>query len=277
MRLVVMSKPSFDSNWFESMKSQHHLKCAETWACNANASRVAELPGLRLWVHSRAFGASDAGGDVHYVSLCPNCTVSRVALADVSGHGYAVQSMGTKLRDLMQKYLAALEQVNLMRDLNEAVIQELDGIHYATLVAVGFHARRGLCVMTNAGHPPALWYRANRTDWEWFEPQRAEPGTGIRGTPLGLLPNVSYPRMIVKPSPGDLIVLYSDGISEAKNVDGEELGRDRLMTAARAMSLSSAETFGLQLVDAIDDFRGHHAPEDDETIIVLQPFPERSS
>jgi sigma-B regulation protein RsbU (phosphoserine phosphatase) len=259
------------------MKSQHQLKCAETWASNDNASSVAELPGLRLWVHSKAFGAGDAGGDVHYVSLCPSCIVSRVALADVSGHGRAVQSIGTTLRALMQKYLAELEQANLMRELNEAVMQELGGIHYATLVAVGFHARRGLCVLTNAGHPPALWYRASRADWEWFEPQREEAGTDIRGTPLGLLPNVSYPRRIVKPRPGDLILLYSDGVSEARNADGEEFGRDRLMAAARTTSSKSAETFGLQLVDAIDDFRGQRVREDDETIIVLQPFPERSS
>ena len=43
----------------------YRLKCAETWASNQSTSNVADLPGLRVWVHSRAFGASDAGGDVH--------------------------------------------------------------------------------------------------------------------------------------------------------------------------------------------------------------------
>jgi len=94
---------------------------------------------------------------VHYVSVCPSCIVSRIALADVSGHGRAVVSLSAKLRELMQAYLTALEQASLMRDLNEAVMVELDGIHYATMVAVGFHGRRGLLVMTNAGHPPAFW------------------------------------------------------------------------------------------------------------------------
>jgi serine phosphatase RsbU (regulator of sigma subunit) len=248
----------------------HHLKCAETWAGNGNASSAAQLPGLTVWVHSRVFGDTDAGGDVHYVSVCPACLVCRVALADVSGHGRAVQAIGTKLRELMQTHLAALEQIQLMSDLNEAVMRELDGIHYATMVAVGFHARRGLFVMTNAGHPPAFWYRANRGEWEWLEPQRASTGAALGGTPLGLLPNASYPRMVVKPKPGDLIVLYSDGISEATNADGEEFGRDRLMTAARAASSRTAETFGVELVAALDDFRGHRAPDDDETIIVLQ-------
>ena len=157
------------------MQNQHHLKCAETWASSQSGSTVAHLPGVRVWVYSNAFGASDAGGDVHYISVCPSCIVSRVALADVSGHGVAVESLGTKLRELMQKHLAALDQANLMSDLNQAVRRELDGIHYATMVAIGFHGRRGLLVMTNAGHPPPLWYRANRGDWEWLEPQRAEP------------------------------------------------------------------------------------------------------
>jgi sigma-B regulation protein RsbU (phosphoserine phosphatase) len=258
------------------MSVPHRLKCAETWASNQETSSAADVPGLRVWVHSTPFGSGEAGGDVHYVSVCPSCIVSRIALADVSGHGRAVVSLGAKLRELMQKYLTALEQTNLMRDLNEAVMAELDGVHYATMVAVGFHGRRGLLVMTNAGHPPAFWYRAHRNEWAWFEPHRAAEGVGVRGTPLGLLPNVSYDRMIVKPESGDLIVLYSDGVSEATNPAGEELGRDDLMTLARAMDPASAETFGRQLVEAVSQFRGGSVAEDDETIIVLERLPDPS-
>jgi phosphoserine phosphatase RsbU/P len=252
------------------MSVPHRLKCAETWSSNQGTSGTADLPGLRVWVHSTPFGPGDAGGDVHYVSVCPSCIVSRIALADVSGHGRAVESLGAKLQELMHTYLTELEQASLMRDLNDAVIKELDGVHYATMVAVGFHGRRGLLVMTNAGHPPAFWYRTNRDEWTWFEPQRAGEGGGVRGAPLGLLPNVSYDRMIVKPDPGDLIVLYSDGVSEATSPAGSELGRDDLMTIARSLKRSSAETFGMELAGAVREFRGGRAPEDDETIIVLQ-------
>jgi len=256
------------------MQSPHRLKCAETWAGNEGASSVADLPGLRVWVHSRPFGSDNAGGDVHYVSVCPSCLVSRIALADVSGHGQAVVSLSTKLGELMHTYLESLEQASLMRDLNEAVITELDGVHYATMVAVGFHARRGLLVMTNAGHPPAFGYRANRREWSWFDATPAGEGVRVSGTPLGLLPNVSYNRTIMKPDPGDLIVLYSDGVSEATNPAGTEFGRDNLMMAARELNPSAAETVGPQLVEAVTAFRQERAPEDDETLIVLQAFPE---
>ena len=252
------------------MSQPRRLDCAETWAGNEGTASLVELPGLAAWVHSIPSGAEDAGGDVHYVSVCPSCIVSRVALADVSGHGRAVVELSAKLRTLMEKYLTALEPTGLMHDLNEAAQTELDGVHYATMVSAGFHGRRGLLVLSNAGHPPAFWHRTGRDEWAWFEDNSEKPGSGATGTPLGLLPDASYSRTVVKPEPGDLIVLYSDGVSEARDPSGEELGRDRLMEIARSLDSSNAERFGTQLAQAIRAFRGGGAPEDDETIIVLE-------
>ena len=258
------------------MSVPHRLKCSETWASNEGTASLVDVPGLRVWVYSTPFGAGEAGGDVHFVSVCPSCIVSRIALADVSGHGSAVVALGAKLRELMEKHLLALEQASLMRDLNEAVLMELDGVHYATMVAAGFHGRRGLLVMTNAGHPPALWYRARRNEWASFESGPAPDGSDVRGTPLGLLPNVAYDRMIVKPEPGDLVVLYSDGVSEATDPAGNELGRENLLALMAALDTTSAEAFGLQFIERIREFRNGTAPEDDETIIVLQRVLDQS-
>ena len=119
-------------------------------------------------------GSGRAGGDVHYVSLCESCTVARIALADVSGHGQAVVNLGQELEVLMRRHLPALDQTGLMRDLNEAVQDGLDGVHYATMVAVGWHGRRGLLMLTNAGHPPPAWYSAARREWSWLESRRIE-------------------------------------------------------------------------------------------------------
>ncbi|PYS50458.1 MAG: hypothetical protein DMG13_20970 [Acidobacteria bacterium] len=246
------------------------LACAEISASNERTASLLELPGLAAWVHSLPEGPGDAGGDVHYVSLCPSCIVSRIALADVSGHGQAVAALGEKLRELMQRYLRALAQVGLMRDLNQAVREELDGVHYATMVAVGWHSLRGLLVMTNAGHPPPLWYRATRQEWSWLETQRASERERPAGVPLGLLADINYDRKVVKPQSGDLVVLYSDGASEATSPAGDELGPDRLMSIARGLDASSAEAFGTQFTSALRAFRGGGEPLDDQTIIVLR-------
>ena len=258
------------------MPALHRLNRAETWAGNQRVASLVEVPGLMAWVHSVPAGPGEAGGDVHYVSVCPSGIVSRVALADVSGHGQAVVAVSTKLRELMQRHLTALEQTGLMRDLNQAVQLELDSAHYATMVAAGFHGRRGLLVLTNAGHPPPFWYRAAKDEWSWFERPRPVQRAVAVGTPLGLLPDISYDRMIVKPSADDLVVLYSDGVSEATNQDGEELGRDGLMALSRELDSRSPDAFGPQLVKAVDEFRGGTVPQDDETIIVMQRVSPRS-
>src|SRR5512143_2649609 len=139
--------------------ASRRLECAEIWAGSERTASLLELPGLAAWVCSTPAGPGDAGGDIHYVSVCPSCIVGRVALADVSGHGQAVSAVAERVRELMRRYLTALEQGGLMRDLNRAV-QELDGVHYATMVAVGWHSRRGLLVVSNAGHPPPCLFRA---------------------------------------------------------------------------------------------------------------------
>ena len=173
----MSSPPTFD-NLQPSRTPVTRLGCAETWAGNDRTAALIELPGLVAWVHSVPAGPGDAGGDVHYLSVCPSCIVSRVALADVSGHGQAVVALGEKLRELMQRYLRALEQVSLMRDLNRAVQEELDHVHYATMVAVGWHGRRGLLVLTNAGHPPPLWYTPHATSGAGSRPRAPPSATG---------------------------------------------------------------------------------------------------
>ena len=251
--------------------SPRHLACAETWSGNERTASAVEMPGLTAWVHSVPAEPGDRGGDVNYMSVCPGCVVSRIALADVSGHGQTVAAFGDKLRELMQRYLRDLEQIPLMSDLNQAVREELgDGGHYATMVAIGWHGDRGLMVMTNAGHPPPLFYRASRNQWSWLVTRQPAKRDGRTGLPLGLFPHVTYDRLVVKPQSRDLVVLYSDGVSEAASPAGNELGLSGLMNMARALAPDSAETVGRQLASALAAFRGEHRPLDDETIIVMR-------
>lgn len=244
------------------------LSCGQMWSGSGATSGVMMLPGLELWLESVPTGSAHAGGDVHFFSNCPQCLVSRIALADVSGHGEDVVAFADALRHLMAKYLAALDQEGLMRDLNQVSRRALGSFHYATMLALGWHSRRGLLVLTNAGHPPPMLYRAARGRWGWLNTKRASQGPA--GVPLGLLDSVEYFRQVVKLQPGDLVVLYSDGVSEALNTDGIELGRDGLMSLAAEAATQSALNFGTELTQSLLSFRGGVSQGDDQTIIVLR-------
>jgi sigma-B regulation protein RsbU (phosphoserine phosphatase) len=227
--MTVGSRTHPDPNLSTAPYMRTQIACAGTWAGSERAASLLELPGMLAWVHSTPAGSSRVGGDVHYVSVCPGCVVSRVALADVSGHGKAVSTLSGELRRLMQRYLPELEHDGLMRDLNRAVQEGLDGVHYATMVAVGWHNERESLLLANAGHPIPCVFEAERKEWTWLEinpePRREWPV----GVPFGLFACADYDRTAVKLQVGDLVLLYSDGVTEATNPAGDELGPEGLM------------------------------------------------
>jgi phosphoserine phosphatase RsbU/P len=246
------------------------LACAETWAGHKEAASLVELPGLTAWVYSVPVGPDHVGGDVHYASVCPSCIVSRIALADVSGHGQTVAALGEKLQELMQLYLRDLEQIALMRDLNQALREDFGDGHYATMVAVGWHGRRGLMVMTNAGHLHLFGIVPRAMIGAGLKRYGAGERGRVSGVTLGLLPAVTYDRLVIRPQSGDIVLLYSDGVSEATNPAGTELGRDGLIDLVRAIDFRSPDALGTRLASALCGFRGDGEPQDDQTIIIMK-------
>ncbi|WP_239493484.1 PP2C family protein-serine/threonine phosphatase [Luteitalea sp. TBR-22] len=245
------------------------LAHGETWARAGRASGLVQLPGLEAWVHSQPAAQGECGGDVQVLSVCPVGQVARIALADVSGHGNAVAAFGAILRDMVQDSLSALEQRSLLRELNRAVGARLASLHYVTMVAAGWHSHRAVLVLSSAGHPPSLWYRADAGQWRWLESRRTTSRRAT-GLPLGLLPDVSYGSRALHLGPGDIVLLYSDGVSEALDSRGEELGRPGLLTLARALDVRSAEAFGLALAASLERYRGDAAAVDDVSFVVLK-------
>src|SRR6201986_2036753 len=84
----------------QSTESQT-LRCMEIWGGSNAVENAVTMPGLDAWVTSRPHEGAEAGGDVHYVSLCGGGIITRMIVADVSGHGEAVAEFSDALRTLM--------------------------------------------------------------------------------------------------------------------------------------------------------------------------------
>ena len=87
-----------------------HMQCMEVWGGSQLTSAGVELGGLDVWVYSKPFGEAQRGGDVYYVSSCATGRISRLLLADVSGHGQSVASTAADLRTLMRRFVNRLDQ-----------------------------------------------------------------------------------------------------------------------------------------------------------------------
>ncbi len=250
-------------------ETNSRLVCFELWGGNRAADHPVELPGLEGWVYSAPLDPASGGGDVHYFSVCSKGMVSRVALADVAGHGSYASAMADNLRRVLQRHTDNWDQSELMREVNEAFLREAVGSQYATAEVLGFYFETGELLFTNAGHPPSLWYRSQEDSWDLL--QDTTPfAVDIEGLPLGLIAGTRYSQTAVRLGAGDVLVLYTDGISEAKDSSGNELGHTGLLELARDLIGKPPLDMTRELVSAIVAFRGNAARRDDETLIVLR-------
>jgi phosphoserine phosphatase RsbU/P len=245
------------------------LACFELWGGNESADHAVEVPGLTGWVYAAPLDPASSGGDVHYFSVCSKGMVSRIAVADVAGHGPRASSTASKLRHIFNYYTDHWDQSSLMQELNKAFWGESVNSQYATATVLSFYHQTGELLFTSAGHPPALWYRSGERSWELLEdstPFAAE----IEGLPLGLIPGTLYSQTAVRLGAGDMLVLYTDGVTEAQNPSGQQLGYAGLLEHARKLNPGEAVDVSRSFLSLVDCHRAGRPHSDDETLVVLR-------
>ena len=110
---------------------------SEVWASNRNVAHSVELPGLQGWIYAAPLELGQDGGDIHYLSTCDYGVLSRVVLADVSGHGRTVAAVAEQLLRLVRRHMNRLEQPALLSELSTSLRTQkrkwMDAAAYAAL------------------------------------------------------------------------------------------------------------------------------------------------
>jgi serine phosphatase RsbU (regulator of sigma subunit) len=238
------------------------LPCQDIWGGNAAVDAAIATPGLDIWVHSRPVGGSEEGGDLYYASLCDGGRLTRVALADVSGHGPQVSPVAEDLRRLMAKGIANPDQSDMVRALNRRFTKLGREGRFATAAIVSFVAPQSHLVVVNAGHPPLLFRSAATGEWDWLTAGPPDAGEVLTDLPLGVIHPTEYRQFAAPFLPGDITVLYTDAL-----LPGSE---GCLLDAARRLDPERPEGIADALEEAVLAARCGAAPEDDLTIIVLR-------
>jgi sigma-B regulation protein RsbU (phosphoserine phosphatase) len=249
----------------------YRIACSEVWGGNTKADELVDMPGFTGLINSKPLEPATNGGDVYYLSVCDKGLLSRVVLADVAGHGEAVGQIAVTLRNLLRKYMNTLDQSGLMQDINESFASgNNESVQYATAAVLGYFIKTGELFFAMAGHPPALWYQAAQKRWDWLHEQISQSETSLSGVPLGLIPGTSYSQSAVQLGDGDVLVLYTDGITECRNEEDAELGYDGLLDLVRSLPVEPSLATAQALLAAVEDFRGSAPNLDDRSVVVLQ-------
>ena len=248
-----------------SDQAGYQLDCSEVWGGNNIADKLVKLPGLVGLIHSKPVEAATSGGDLYYVSACDKRLLSRVVLADVAGHGEAVGGISTRLRTLVKKYINTFDQSALMREINEEFYKQNEDLaQYATAAVLSHDCRTGELIFASAGHPPTLWYHTSQREMGMARRTNKRFGGDIRG------PTSWTCQTRVRLAEGDLLILYTDGITECANKTGKELGYEGLRDLLRGLPVEPSIATASALVTAVEEFRGSTPCRDDQSVIVLQ-------
>ena len=145
-----------------------HMKCLEVCGGSQLTAQGVVIGGLDAWVYSKPHGQAKRGGDVYYASSCAAGRITRLLLADVSGHGKSVAAIAADLRLLMRRFINRWDQAEFVRLLNQQFSTLSKTGTFATAIVSTFFAPSRRLILCNAGHPRPILYRAckkNGTCW----------------------------------------------------------------------------------------------------------------
>ena len=146
-----------------------------------------------------------------------------------------------------------------MQSLNEALLERKVDAQYATLTVMLWEPRTGRLTYTNAGgEPPTVWRNGEVTVLR---------GTGV---PIGLLDGREYEEAVYETSPGDTILLYSDGMEDQLNEHGKDFSRTRIQNLFHKHGSEAPKAIVDALFTELDAFREDTTLTDDQTVAVMR-------
>lgn len=215
------------------------------------------VPGWDVWMFTRP--ANDVGGD-----LVDHLRVSderyAVVLADVAGKGLPAALLMAKLQATVRALAPDMPSLGALGAKLNAILCR-DGLpdRFATLAYLELSPETGTVRLLDAGHPAPL-LRAGGTVGE------LEVGSAA----LGFMPDTAFVEQRVTLRPSDTLVVYSDGITEAMNLEGEFFGLERLRSVVGGSSVGAALDLGSAIVRAVDAFVDGAPRHDDLSLLVVR-------
>ncbi|QDU92401.1 PP2C family protein-serine/threonine phosphatase [Lignipirellula cremea] len=215
------------------------MRCMEVWGGNQGVEQYFQMPGLDVWLYSRPCDNAASGGDVYYLSSCVSGRISRLLLADVSGHGVAVSQCALGLRDLMRRYVNHVSQARFVAEMNEEFGRLNHDDNFATALVGTFFASTNSFQLSAAGHPQPLLFRQPSATWEVCEDAHdAATASRLRDIPLGVAGGVEYSQTKLSLAPGDMVLAYTDGLTETRVANDQLLGTAGLLKLVESLKVA---------------------------------------
>jgi phosphoserine phosphatase RsbU/P len=269
MGLVAQAAVAFENSWYfreavERKKVEQELALAASIQQNLFPARLPKMADLGLAARNRP--ARTCGGD-YYDALQVSGQTHLICVADVSGKGLPASLLMSNMQATMRALLGRIPSLTELATLTNSLLYATTPDNkYITAILVELDPETGKGRYVNAGHQDCLLMRADG-EVEWIK---------STGTPLGLMaPDIielmaPYSELSFELHPGDVLALFSDGVTEAHDKDDNEFGEERLAELLRPIRNEPAETLVDKVFFEIDRFAGSAPQYDDITLFIIK-------
>ena len=243
---------------FQRERMEHELELATEIQQRFQPSAPPTVDGYEF--QGISFSCYEIGGD-YYDFIPRHDGRMLVALGDVSGKGTAAALLMSSLHAAIHAQVSAkssLEETIL--SVNQYLADNTPANRFVTLFVAELEPSNGVLKYINAGHNPPLIGRADGSV--------AQLSSG--GFPLGIIPGAEFEVGETQLHPGEALVVYSDGVSEANNIRDEEFGMERLSEVVRKNLKSSAAGMRDKVESALSAFTQTAPANDDITLVIVK-------
>lgn len=222
------------------------------------------FPGIEL--AGRSIYCDETGGDYYdFIRFGPaDSEALGIVIGDVSGHGVSSALLMAAVRASLRQRAAMPGALStILGDVNRLLSRDLIASdQFITLLFIGLAPEAKRMTWVRAGHEPGLLYHAQEDAFEWLK------GDGVA---LGLDENAVYiENESLDLASGDILVLVTDGVGEARNQSGTMFGKQRLQKLVRGNADRSAQYLRDAILDNVRQFIAPAAIEDDMTLVVAK-------
>lgn len=257
--MTAMIKEAKDKE-IESRIMEEQLEMARDIQEGLNPMGYYDKDGIQIKGFTRA--AKGVGGDYFDYIDIDDYRVGAL-ISDVSGKGVPASLVMVMIRTVFTSYISRsdVDCSKVVKAINDSLSADFAIDKFATLFFMIYNRKNGELSFANAGHGPLFCYRAA---------MGACTTTKLDGVPIGIMEDVDYKQARVQLNPGDVVVMYTDGITEMRNEEKEEYGMARVHRMLLDHAELNARDFVDLLVEDVERFRGEASPHDDMTLLVFK-------
>ena len=223
---------------------------------------VPNIPGLEIAAFSRP--AQIVGGD-YFDFIDFNNGFHGLAIADVAGHGVSASLHMASIQALLRTLVPINQSpAEVMSQVHRLFIHNIRFETFVTFFIGAFDSSTKTLTFSNAGHLPPLVLRNNKSKKESVEMLRPT------GAAIGLVEEAEFAEKTIELQKDDLLVLYTDGITETVNLENQEFGRERLIKLIQQVNNAPVKQVVQEIRQGLEEFSEGKPLADDTTIVICK-------